>query len=251
MHQLKAACRRLPSTTVQDEEREVARSPILILMSTVLSLNRRWYNHALPARRYFEENVYSDMFPKTLGRFRDFANRAGLDRSDWSALARTLWGMNEWDKARILTELVDYLLDWSAVHAPEVEELVALQQWSGSVTKDQFLGRIKGLGPRAFEQLMWYIEGKEAIKLDRHVLGFMNEVIQRRLSEDEMLGALRRVAGYLGNPRHSLMRVSGTICRRVSEEAGSEGQHRLHCATPNTWMNGDEGHAIDPAAGKL
>lgn len=41
LRQLEVACRRLPATTVQDEEMEVAGSPILILMSTVLSLNRR------------------------------------------------------------------------------------------------------------------------------------------------------------------------------------------------------------------
>lgn len=195
--QLEVACRRLPPTTVQAEEMEVARSPILILMSTVLSLNRRWYNHALPARHHFEERVYTQMSLKTLTQFRDFANNASLKRSDWSALARTLWGMNEWDKARSLTELVDYLLGWKGANAPEAGEFETLQQWSRSVTKDEFVGRVKGLGPRAYEQLLWYIEGKEAIKLDRHVKGFVTEVITRHLSEDEILHALRRVASEL------------------------------------------------------
>lgn len=175
---------------------EVAQSPILILMSTVLSLNRRWYNHALPARRHFEENVYAQA--SSLAQFREFANRVSRDRSDWSALARALWSMNEWDKARMLTELVDYFLAWKEESAPEARELEALQQWSRSVTKDEFLGRIKGLGPRTHEQLLWYIEGNDAIKLDRHVLAFMNEVIDRQLSEDEILLGLRQVASELG-----------------------------------------------------
>ena len=198
LRRLEVACQRLPPTTVQDEEMEVASSPILILMSTVLSLNRRWYNHALPARRHFEKGLYAQMALGTLLQFREFANDASDRRSDWSALARALWGMNEWDKARQLTELADYFLTWKQANVPDAGELEALQQWSRSVTRDGFMGRIKGLGPRAYEQLMWYIEGKEAIKLDRHVNGFVTEAINRPLSEDECLHGLHCVARELG-----------------------------------------------------
>jgi hypothetical protein len=57
MQKLKAACLKLPKTGVQEEEEYVTRDPVLILMSTVLSLNRKWYSHALPARQYFERKV--------------------------------------------------------------------------------------------------------------------------------------------------------------------------------------------------
>jgi hypothetical protein len=197
IRQVEAACRRLPRSTVQEEEAEVAQDPILILMSTVLSLNRRWYSHALPARCHFEQMVYSAFSRKSVEVFREFADTASKQRADWSALARTMWGMNEWDKARMLTELADYLLRWKETHAPGADDLDALRRWSASVSKAQFVGLVKGLGPRAFEQLMWYIEGKEAIKLDRHLIRFMGEVMGRELTESEMFDGLTQTAAKL------------------------------------------------------
>src|ERR1044071_1676819 len=91
---LESACRNLATSSVQDEEAQAARSPMLILMSTVLSLNRRWYSHALPARRHFEQNLYTQLSPKTLRTFRDAMNSASLNRTDWLALAHALWGRN-------------------------------------------------------------------------------------------------------------------------------------------------------------
>jgi len=61
-NRLETACRNLATSSVQDEEAEAARSPMLILMSTVLSLNRRWYSHALPARRHFEQGPLHPSF---------------------------------------------------------------------------------------------------------------------------------------------------------------------------------------------
>ncbi len=194
-NRLETACRNLATSSVQADEAEAARCPMLILMSTVLSLNRRWYSHALPARRHFEENLYTRLSPKTLRTFRDAANSGSVNRTDWLAFARVLWGRNEWDKARILTELVDYFVDWTDSHAPNATDLEALQRWSSEVTKKEFVGqKIKGLGPRAHEQLLWYIQGKEAINLGRHVTTFVNEIINRPLTDDELLNALKQVA---------------------------------------------------------
>jgi len=195
---LVTACRNLATSSVQDEEAEAARSPVLILMSTVLSLNRRWYSHALPARRHFEQNLYTRLSPNTLRTFRDAAIRLSDNRENWLALARALWERKEWYKARILTELVDYFVDWTDSHAPKATDMEALQRWSQAVTKKEFVSqKIKGLGPRAHEQLLWYIEGKQAIKLDRHITTFVNEIINRPLADDELLNALKQVADAL------------------------------------------------------
>ena len=197
-NRLETACRNLATSSVQDEEAEAARSPMLILMSTVLSLNRRWYSHALPARRHFEQNLYTRLSPKTLRTFRDAAKSGSVNRTDWLALARALWGRNEWCKARILTELVDYFVDWTDSHAPNATDMEALQRWSQAVAKKEFVSqKIKGLGPRAHEQLLWYIEGKQAIKLDRHITTFVNEIINRPLADDELLNALKQVTDAL------------------------------------------------------
>jgi len=198
MKKLKAACLKLPQTAVQDEETHVVGNPILILMSTVLSLNRKWYEHALPARQRFEEKVYKYLSSKTLARFLEFLDGASSKRCDWSALAHTLWQMNEWDKARMLYELVEYFITWREENSPGLKDLEALRQWATSTPKEQFVGRIKGLGPRAYEQLLWYLEGKQVIKLDRHVSNFVDEVVGRSVLEDEKVQALRQVASHIG-----------------------------------------------------
>lgn len=198
MQKLKSACLKLPKSSVQEEESHVISSPILILMSTVLSLNRGWYSHAVPARRYFEQEIYPSITPKTLGGFQKFIANASSNRSDWLALARTLWKRNEWDKARMLSELIDYFVKWCETNAPALQDLQALQHWAPSTTKDQFLGNIKGLAARAHEQLLWYLEGKEAIKFDRHVSNFVNQAIGREVPEKEAVPALRQIAADLG-----------------------------------------------------
>lgn len=193
---LEEACRELPNTSVQIEEEHVARSPVLLLMSSVLSLNRRWYEHAIPARAYFVRNY--EVMKMSLREFRALAEHESNDRTDWSRLAKKLWNRNEWGKARMLTELVDYFLKWKEQHAPEESDLGALKRWSSSVTSDQFVGRIKGLGPRAYEQVQWYLDGNNFIKLDRHVVAFVKEVIGRSLIEREIKCALIETAKKLG-----------------------------------------------------
>ncbi len=195
---LAAACRSLAATSVQDEEKYVAESPILTLMSTVLSLNRRWYNHALPARRFFEENLYQQLTPQTLSTLSLLLDRISANKSDWTAAAQKMWNMNEWDKCRMLSELIEYLLSWKAEHCPDKPDSDGLKLWASTTTKEDFLGKIKGLGPRAHEQLLWYIEGTQAIKLDRHVVQFVYNSIGRSPSESDTITAIRQVAAEMG-----------------------------------------------------
>jgi hypothetical protein len=116
---LTRACEQLPVTNVQDEEKHVADNPVLTLMSTVLSLNRRWYSHALPARRYFEANLYNDLKPPTLAKFASLLDRISLNKSDWSSAAKQLWDRNEWDKCRMLSELTEYFVVWKGQNFPD------------------------------------------------------------------------------------------------------------------------------------
>jgi hypothetical protein len=195
---LTRACEQLPVTNVQDEEKHVADNPVLTLMSTVLSLNRRWYSHALPARRYFEANLYNDLKPPTLAKFASLLDRISLNKSDWSSAAKKLWDRNEWDKCRMLSELTEYFVVWKGQNLPDHSDREALKQWGLTTSKEDFLGRIKGLAARAHEQLLWYIEGTQAIKLDRHVVQFVFNEIGRSPSDDDTIAALRTVAKWLG-----------------------------------------------------
>ena len=195
---LTRACEQLPVTSVQDEEKHAADNPVLTIMSTVLSLNRRWYSHALPARRYFEANLNNDLEPATLANFGSLLDRISLNRTDWSSAAKKLWDMNEWDKCRMLCELTEYFVVWKEQHCPDHSDRDALKQWALRTTKEDFLGKIKGLAARAHEQLLWYIEGTQAIKLDRHVFQFVLNAIGRSSSDDDTIAAIRNVAKQIG-----------------------------------------------------
>lgn len=195
---LTRVCEQLPVTSVQDEEKHVADNPVLTIMSTVLSLNRRWYSHALSARRYFEANLYNDLKPPTLANFGALLDQISLNRTDWSSAARKLWDMNEWDKCRMLRELTEYFVVWKEQHCPDHSDRDALKQWALTTTKEDFLGKIKGLAARAHEQLLWYVEGTQAIRLDRHVVQFVLNAIGRSPSDDDTIAAIRAVAKQIG-----------------------------------------------------
>lgn len=52
--------------------------------------------------------------------------------------------------------------------------------------------------PRAYEQLLWYLEGEQAVKLDRHVVNFVNRVLNREVPEEDAIAAIREVAHRMG-----------------------------------------------------
>jgi|GEM_PF-2799830 len=195
---LVSACQRLPTSTVQDEEKYVSESSVLILMSTVLSLNRRWYSHALPARRRFESDLYSQLSPPSLANFSVLLARVSHSGTDWVAAANAMWATSEARKAKALSQLTQYFLAWFAVKCPAASDRDALNQWAAQVSKEDFVGRIKHLGPRAHEQLLWYIEGTQAIKLDRHVVQFISDSLGRTPAEADMIDGVKAAAEALG-----------------------------------------------------
>ena len=115
-----------------------------------------------------------------------------------------LWKNKEKQKAKQLAQLVDYFCAWCAKFHPEIEELAALKKWAVTISKERFLGKIKGLGPRAYEQLLWYLEGTNAIKLDRHVVKFIHGILGSTVSETEGVAALRKVAAQIGSSATAL-----------------------------------------------
>lgn len=123
---------------------------------------------------------------------------SGAKEENWNLAARSLWGNNEWTKAKSLFELTNYLIGWHQKNASGLSEIEALRKWASSVSKEDFVGRIKRLGPRAHEQLLWYLEGKQAVKFDRHVTNFVSEATGRKVNDEEAIQALRQIAGEIG-----------------------------------------------------
>jgi hypothetical protein len=195
------ACSGLPAADVIGEESYVYEDAVLVLMSTVLSLNRRWYAAALPARQRFEINAYS-LAPKgSLLWLRDLMSSHGAspnaDKESWLAVSDALWGNREWTKARILWNLNEYMLRWIALSGQSNDDIHALKSWMTDVPVEQFLGKVKGLAQRAYEQLQWYLDGVTAIKFDVHVDAFVRDVVGRRLSDEQAKAALTDVAAVM------------------------------------------------------
>lgn len=194
---LLTACQKLPLSDVIEEEAHVFKAPLLILMSTVLSLCRDWYANALPARQRFEQGFYRRMSSGTLREFQAEATAIIGEQSDYRALSQTLWNTNERQKAQQLLEATSYFIEWHEKHVPDVTEFEALKTWSKSSSKQEIL-KIKGVGPRALEQILWYAEGTQAVKLDRHVVRFVNNAVGRSVSESDALSGLQNVAKQMG-----------------------------------------------------
>jgi len=215
---LVSACGQLPTTEALDEERHICQSPVLILMSTVLSLNRNWYKHAIPARQRFVSNLYTKVSPPSLSNFSSLLTEISHSRTDWVSAATAMWSTKEARKAQALAELTDYLIDWFNNHCPGLADRAALDQWAHHVSKSEFVGQIKHLGPRAHEQLLWYIEGTQSIKLDRHIVQFVEDSVGRRPLDQEMIDAIKAAAGSLGlSPTELDARIWDYMQRRSSE----------------------------------
>ena len=144
------------------------------------------------------------LIEEPLSEFVSIAKDIVGDANDWRLLSNALWENQEWQKAQQLTLLSEYFSCWCSKFHPEDTEMVALEKWAASVKKEQFLGRIKGLGPRAYEQLLWYIEGVNSIKFDRHVSNFIRMTLGPSTSESDGMSALKIVAERMGVSATSL-----------------------------------------------
>jgi hypothetical protein len=198
LQKMLTACTRLPESKVLAEERHVFDSPILVLTSTVLSLNRKWYAVALPARNRFENGIYFELDPKTLVQFQTVIRRVMNGTSDWIRLSEALWQNRETQKARQLASLVAYFIKWKRENHPRGTDLEACRLWSEKPDSEDFVGKIKGLGPRAYEQLQWYFKDRGAFKLDRHLVNFVELVLGGRVSDVEAVNLLEWTADQIG-----------------------------------------------------
>jgi hypothetical protein len=72
-------------------------------------------------------------------------------------------------------------------------------------TQEDFVGRIKGLGPAVYRSLVMRL-GVDTIKPDVHVLRFVSSAIGRRVTQDEAVTSLEEVARRLGISARTLDR---------------------------------------------
>ncbi|MBI2170308.1 MAG: hypothetical protein HYU28_12540 [Actinobacteria bacterium] len=115
-----------------------------------------------------------------------------------TALAQQLWGNRHWKRAGMLRALTAYFRECA------VTDLDGLRTWARSSTfEGDFAGKVKGLGPAVYQWLVMR-QGVETIKPDVHVRRFAEGVLDRPLSDREIVDSLEAIAVRLGMPAYEL-----------------------------------------------
>jgi hypothetical protein len=109
-----------------------------------------------------------------------------------TALAQHLWGYNLWTRAQQLRELARFFRSIGVVNQEE------LRQWAlRSTFKNDFEGRVKGLGPAVYQWLVMR-QGVDTVKPDVHVSRFAEAAVGRKLNDQDVIELTTRAAARIG-----------------------------------------------------
>jgi hypothetical protein len=79
-----------------------------------------------------------------------------------------------------------------------------LRDWAQRSTfKGDFEGKVKGLGPAVYNWLVMR-QGVETVKPDVHVRRFAESILERRLSDSDVVSVVVQAARRLGIPAYEL-----------------------------------------------
>lgn len=145
---------------------------------------------------FFQENRRAEI--RTATDLKRLLARYADDEVGNTRLAQYLWGYKYWNRAHQLRELLAYF------ESIGVTSQKALKEWaeSSSFEKD-FKGRIPGLGFAIYQWLVMR-QGVETIKPDVHIRRFVESIIHRSPTDDELVEALEKVARLLGLKAYEL-----------------------------------------------
>jgi hypothetical protein len=114
------------------------------------------------------------------------------DRAGNTALAQHLWGYKLWTRAQQLRELARFFRSIGVVNQEE------LRQWAlRSTFKNDFEGRVKGLGPAVYQWLVMR-QGVDTVKPDVHVSRFAEAAVGRKLNDQDVIELTTRAAARIG-----------------------------------------------------
>jgi len=184
-------CRRLPPAKGNYLENDYVTN----LLLTVLDYQLR--GHIVEkAIAFFREKRRSEI--RTADDLKGLLARYPDDDNGNTRLAQYLWGYRYWNRAHQLRELLAYF------ESIGVMSQEALRQWAGrSSFEGDFKGRIRGLGFAVYQWLVMR-QGMPTIKPDVHVRRFVESIIRRSLTDDELVQALEEVARRLGLKAYEL-----------------------------------------------
>ena len=128
---------------------------------------------------------------RTLDDLEALLDRNSDDREGNTALARFLWGNNQWTRAGWLRGFVRYLRD---------EGLTTYDDLRGWAERSEFArdfeGRAKYLGMAAFQGLRMRL-GVDTVKPDVHLRHFVEPLVGHRVADAELVRVIEEAARHL------------------------------------------------------
>jgi hypothetical protein len=173
-----------PSTSVYLEE-----DFVMNLLETVLDYMLQT-EVVVKALKHFRENRWNEV--RKLDDLEQLMGRFPEDQAGNTALAQHLWGYNFWTRAQQLRELARYF------RRIGVADQERLKQWALTSTfKNDFEGRVKGLGPAVYQWLVMR-QGVDTVKPDVHVRRFAEAAVGRKLNDQDVIELTTRAAARIG-----------------------------------------------------
>jgi hypothetical protein len=185
VEKLATAARVLPASTSVYLEDDF----VMNLLETVLDYMLQT-EVVVRALERFRENRWTEI--RTLDDLERVMARFPDDQAGNTALAQYLWGYNHWTRAQQLRRLAHYFRSIGVVNQER------LKQWALTSTfKNDFEGRVKGLGPAVYQWLVMR-QGVDTVKPDVHVRRFAEAAVGRRLNDQDVIELTTRAAARLG-----------------------------------------------------
>jgi hypothetical protein len=185
VEKLASAARVLPPKTSVYLEEDF----VMNLLETVLDYMLQT-EVVIRALQRFREKRWMEV--RTIADLERIMERFPEDQAGNTALAQYLWGYNFWTRAQQLRDLVCYFRSIGVVDQEH------LKQWALTSTfKNDFEGRVKGLGPAVYQWLVMR-QGVDTVKPDVHVRRFAEAAVGRKLNDQDVIELTTRAAAHIG-----------------------------------------------------
>ena len=167
------------------------RPPAVLVIDCVLSLNRNYDTFLVPRLKTFMSNHPETQRVTDLAKFM-------ADYSTPHAFVQQELNYNHEARANTLQAVVEFVCQIVERTQTIEEEKAVLKQWAIQAEPQGYqVLNIKGFGIAGFQYLRMLF-GADTTKPDVHIIGFLSELLNRRISEVEALRLLEAASESVG-----------------------------------------------------
>lgn len=169
----------------QDNELGGYKSPVLICLDAVLSINRKYYNFVVPRIKKFQKN-YSNI--DTLKKLKELIENSSIEQFS------NIWNYNHPQRIEILSTLVDKLILYGDIkHTDDSEtELKKLQLWAKTVNVFEYKSfNVPGIGVATYQYIRMLLVAK-TVKPDVHIKRYIYSLLDKYLNEYDTIHIFER-----------------------------------------------------------